>query len=86
MLAKYEDTESERKTGKAQTREKLMRLWGQRGSMANRERFREPDGRKCCDWKYESGTEKRKGMVGKCDGWRKTEEDVYEKENLDCGV
>lgn len=37
-----------------------MRLRGQRGSVANRERFREPDGRKCHDWKDESGLEKER--------------------------
>lgn len=60
MLAKYEDTESERKADRAQTRGKLMRLQGQRGSMANRERFKDPDGGKrpwlevwIWDWKKE---------------------------------
>lgn len=60
MFAKYEDTESERKTDKAQTKGKLLRFPGQRGSMAHRGRCREPDGRKCRDWKSESGVEKER--------------------------
>lgn len=60
MFAKYQDSESERKTDKAQTKGKLLRFPGQRGSMAHRGRCREPDGRKCRDWKSESGVEKER--------------------------
>lgn len=46
----------------------------------------EPDERKCCAWKYESGIEKGRERVGKCDVWRKTERVVYEEENLDGSI
>lgn len=72
---------------RAQTREKFKRLSGQRGRMANRENIQgEPDKRKCCDWTYESGIEKGKEMVGKCDVWRKTERVVCGEENLYCSI
>lgn len=42
--------------------------------------------RKCCDWKYESGFERVKKMVGKCGVWRKTDSVVYGQENSECRV
>lgn len=55
--------------------------------MANRENIQgEPDKRKCCDWTYESGIEKGKEMVGKCDVWRKTERVVCGEETLYCSI
>lgn len=68
---------------RAQTRGKLKRLRGHRGSMANRENTQgEPDERKCSDWKDESGIETEKGMWENVMFGEK-QRIVYEEENLD---